>query len=393
MANNKLKVPQDGIALCLSGGGFRATLFHVGTLWRLNEFGYLPKLDRVSSVSGGSIAAGWLGLNWKKLDFDGAGVARNFIEIFVDPLLSFTSKKLDAWIIVFGILNPFSSISKKLILSYKNNLFGGATLQDLPDTPHFVFNASNAQTGSLFRFSKHFMADYRVGMMKDPTIELAVAVAASSAFPPFLSPVKLNLDYPSFRPDPKADLQREPFNSRIILLDGGVYDNLGLETIQKNYSTILVSDAGGKMQPIPKPKLFWGLQAFRVLNMMDNQVRSLRKRDIVDMFTLRNELINHMRETQKMIDEDILKRVSRMGAYWGTYVDIRDYDSGSNVLNCPYEKTQELANLPTRLWKFSSQNQERLINWGYAICDAAMRKYVNSNLPNNAKFPYSIGVG
>ena len=393
MMNHKLKVPVDGIALCLSGGGFRATLFHIGTLWRLNEFGYLPKLDRISSVSGGSIAAGWLGSNWKKLDFDKAGVAKNFIEIFVDPLRSFTSKNLDAWIIIFGILNPFSSISVKLIQSYQKHLFGNSTLQDLPDEPHFVFNASNAQTGSLFRFSKHYMADYRVGMMTDPTVELAVAVAASSAFPPFLSPVKLNLDRSGFRPDPKADLQREPFTSRIILLDGGVYDNLGLETIQKNYSTILVSDAGGKMQPDPTPKLFWGIQAFRVLSMMDNQVRSLRKRDIVDMFTLRNELINHMYETQKTIDEDILKRVSRKGAYWGTYVDIGDYDTGNNVLACPYQKTQELAALPTRLWKFSSQHQERLINWGYAICDAAMRKYVDANLPNNAKFPYPGGVG
>ncbi len=37
---------QPGIGLALSGGGFRATLFHLGSLWRLNELGYLPKLDR-----------------------------------------------------------------------------------------------------------------------------------------------------------------------------------------------------------------------------------------------------------------------------------------------------------------------------------------------------------
>src|SRR5438270_13748934 len=50
--------PLSGIALCLSGGGYRAMLFHVGALWRLSELGYLPTLDRVSSVSGGSITAG-----------------------------------------------------------------------------------------------------------------------------------------------------------------------------------------------------------------------------------------------------------------------------------------------------------------------------------------------
>ncbi len=57
----------DGIGLALSGGGFRATLFHCGALWRLAELGYLPRLSRISSVSGGSITAGVLGLKWTKL--------------------------------------------------------------------------------------------------------------------------------------------------------------------------------------------------------------------------------------------------------------------------------------------------------------------------------------
>ena len=55
------------IALCLSGGGYRAMLFHLGTLWRLNELGYLGKLDRISSVSGGSITSGVLAAHWSEL--------------------------------------------------------------------------------------------------------------------------------------------------------------------------------------------------------------------------------------------------------------------------------------------------------------------------------------
>ena len=61
--------PQEGIALCLSGGGYRAMLFHLGALWRLNEMRLLPKLARISSVSGGSITAGLLGLKWLRLAF------------------------------------------------------------------------------------------------------------------------------------------------------------------------------------------------------------------------------------------------------------------------------------------------------------------------------------
>lgn len=59
------RTPEDGLALCLSGGGYRAMLFHLGSLWRLNDLHYLPRLDRVSSVSGGSITAGVLGMNWE----------------------------------------------------------------------------------------------------------------------------------------------------------------------------------------------------------------------------------------------------------------------------------------------------------------------------------------
>ena len=65
--HDDLGAPEPGIALCLSGGGYRAMLFHLGALWRLNEIGYLPKLERISSVSGGSITAGVLGLKWERL--------------------------------------------------------------------------------------------------------------------------------------------------------------------------------------------------------------------------------------------------------------------------------------------------------------------------------------
>src|SRR5262245_43262485 len=77
-AHDDLRSPIEGIALCLSGGGYRAMLFHVGSLWRLNEIGFLPKLARISSVSGGSITAGLLGLKWTRLAFDARGISNVF---------------------------------------------------------------------------------------------------------------------------------------------------------------------------------------------------------------------------------------------------------------------------------------------------------------------------
>src|SRR5437899_9362763 len=87
--------PEVGIALCLSGGGYRAMLFHLGALWRLNELGYLRKLARISSVSGGSITAGVLGFKWSKLAFASNGVAQNFTPEVVDPIRALAGKTID----------------------------------------------------------------------------------------------------------------------------------------------------------------------------------------------------------------------------------------------------------------------------------------------------------
>jgi NTE family protein len=45
------------LALCLSGGGYRATLFHLGAARRPHELGLLGRLETISSVSGGSVFA------------------------------------------------------------------------------------------------------------------------------------------------------------------------------------------------------------------------------------------------------------------------------------------------------------------------------------------------
>src|SRR5215470_6760323 len=80
------KQPQKGMALCLSGGGYRAMIFHLGALWRLNEAGLMRKLKRISSVSGGSITSGMLGLKWKNLKFDANDVATNLVEEVINPV-------------------------------------------------------------------------------------------------------------------------------------------------------------------------------------------------------------------------------------------------------------------------------------------------------------------
>jgi NTE family protein len=361
----------DGIALCLSGGGYRAMLFHLGALWRLNELGYLPKLKRVSSVSGGSITAGVLGLKWSGLAFDAKGIATRFEAEVVAPIRALAGKTIDRSSILTGILTP-GSIADKIVDSYRKHLFGDATLRDLPaDPPRFVINATSVQTGALVRFSKPFLADYRVGVIRHPSVPLAVAVAASSAFPPVLSPLKLELDASQWEPatgHPSEDLHREPYLTDLVLTDGGVYDNLGLETAWKRYKTILVSNGGGKMQPEDDPEGDWARHAIRINEIIDNQVRSLRVRQVIGAF----------------------EKGHRAGTYWGIRTDISDYGL-ADALPCPLDKT--LAQIETRLRRLDPPIQERLINWGYAICDTAMRRWVERGATRGS-FPYAAaGVG
>ena len=200
-------------------------------------------------------------------------------------------------------------------------------------------------------------------------------MAASSAFPPLLSPAKLKFKESDYAPDTggkgQNNLQRRPYTTRPELSDGGVYDNLGLETVWKRYKTVLVSDAGGQMADKKRVGGFWPTQAFRVLNVIDNQVRSLRKRQVIGSY-----------------DGD------RTGAYWGIRTNISNYKL-DDALPCPYDKTLILAEIPTRLKKLNGSLQERLINWGYAVCDAAIRKHVDDEsvaAPNDFPYPKE-GVG
>lgn len=376
------KTPQNGIALCLSGGGYRAMLFHVGALWRLNEVGYLSKLARISSVSGGSITAGVLGMNWPTLSFDVHGVAQKFKDALVVPVRRVAGITIDQWAILSGALGP-GSISDRVAGAYRKYLFGRKTLQDLPpDPPRFVINATNVQSGALWRFSRPYMADWRVGMIKHPSTDLATAVAASSAFPPFLSPAHLDLQETDFVPNSGHDLQMPPFTTEVVLTDGGVYDNLGLETAWKEYTTILVSDGGGNLQAEADPPSDWLRHVRRVLDVIDNQVCSLRKRQLIDSYKLLTGQTNH-----------------RDGVYWGVRSDITQYPIATaagypfNLTSCPVAKTLALAEFPTRLKAVDPYIQERLINWGYAICDAALHSHVDGTLPVPSGFPYpSTGI-
>jgi NTE family protein len=361
--------PAEGTGLCLSGGGFRAMLFHVGVLKRLNEAGWLSRLDRVSSVSGGSITAGVLGLNWGRLGFED-GVAKRFDDMVTEPLRAFAHTKVDVSAVAVGGLLPFVSISDRVVSKYRKHLFGDSTLQDLPDEPRFVINATNLESGVLMRFSKPYLADYRVGRVIAPDVPLADAVAASSAFPPFLSPFELDLSGAEWTPgEGEAGYSAPGYRSEILLSDGGVYDNMGIETVWKRYKTVLISDAGGHLAPDSDPGRDWGTGMLRVLHILDSQVRSLRRSAVVEAFKSDSDPHN--------------------GFFISTITNFAEWPRPAkrSYMDVDPRVTDRLAGISTRLTDLPDEQQEQLINWGFAAADAGLLAFQDPDLPA-APWPY-----
>jgi NTE family protein len=142
-----------------------------------------------------------------------------------------------------------------------------------------------------------------------------------------------------------------------------------MESVWKHLDTVLVSDAGMRFSPEPSPSEDWARHSKRVLDLVDNQVRSLRKRQLISSFNAG----------------------LRKGCYWGIATNIADYNLASS-LPCPFDRTSQLATEPTRLSDMPDSIQERLINWGYAVCDAALRRHVDSSIAAPTGFPYAGGV-
>ncbi|MFK7886715.1 MAG: patatin-like phospholipase family protein [Gammaproteobacteria bacterium] len=216
------------IGLALSGGGFRAAAFHLGVFRKLEAMGMLWKIDLLSCVSGGSIAGGFLALNWGKDD------ALDKLEDYLK------TRSIAVSSVLGGMFNPFESRLEKLADTYDKHLFHGAKLNALSAGPRIYFNATNLATGNMFFFvagenKPTELGEWQLGQNAGDTFPLSHAVAASSAFPPVFPPLRIDQD----QFDGDVDF--------VTLTDGGVYDNLGVNPVFRKRNAldfVIVSDAG-----------------------------------------------------------------------------------------------------------------------------------------------------
>lgn len=339
---------RSGIGLALSGGGYRATLFHLGVLRRLAELGVLEQVAHFSSVSGGSITAGAVAVD---LVTHPTSTWSARVDRITAQLRQFCSRTVDTGTIVGGVLNPFRSVSDLLAKEYKA-LYGDVTLGALKGVmPTFTFCATNLQTGRLVHMTPEYVVDYRIG--RAPVdVALRRAVAASSAFPPFLSPVIIDTSKVQWTPTRRSTLTNDAaYNRRLLLTDGGAYDNMGLEPVWDDYEHVLVSDAGAPYVPDGDPGTDWFTQLHCAFEIATDQARGVRKRWLIDQF----------------------ERGTARGAYWGINTNIADYELDTALKVAP-ATIERMARMRTRLNAFKDEEQELLINWGYAVSDAALRR-------------------
>ncbi|MGO4775086.1 patatin-like phospholipase family protein, partial [Lysobacter sp. 2RAB21] len=246
---------REGRALCLSGGGYRAALFHLGGLLRLHETGVLAGLGMVSSVSGGSIVSAWLAcryLDTRRDEHESFAAWSDRIDFrasVVEPFRAVVARDLRTWPVLATAAHNWLWPSHRIGLLDRGyqRMFGERHLDELPETPSFVFCATDLTFGVNWEFSRRRVGDYLAGYLRDGAqrVRLSCAVAASSSFPPVFGPVRFEAAPGDYQRGHYQGNDADELRARIELSDGGVYDNLATEPTLRRYREVLVSDAGG----------------------------------------------------------------------------------------------------------------------------------------------------
>ena len=340
---------RTGRALCLSGGGYRAALFHLGALLRLHATGQLHGIDIISAVSGGSIASAWLATRYARGRRDDAESFANwcgridFKAEVVEPFRMVARQDLRSApvLLTFAWNWLWPSTRVKLLRARYEKIFEGIELRDLPVLPAFVFCATNLTFGVNWEFSRRRCGDFQTGYLRrHGRINLATAVAASACFPPLFGPLRLGFKAEDFSGGSHRSTYGDHLRDRVELSDGGVYDNLGTEPVIKSCREILVSDAGAPFAFVAGEHVFRRL--LRYASVVGNQAAALRKR--------------------------LFFAGLRCGDFEGAYWNLGDrFDAGAEGYSLGL-CSDVISKVRTDLDKFTAAEFEVLVNHGYFSC-------------------------
>lgn len=337
------------LSLALSGGGIRAMAFHMGLLKRIAEDGGLESVQRVSTVSGGSLLIGLIlaesGMRWPG--------SSDFLKRVYPALRSKLCSRSLQWgaLKQFRPWRPQHGIYRANLLALALREEWGITqhLRDVPHSPEWSINGTTAENGKRFRFKSSSLGDWDLGYVDDvKDYPLADALAVSAAFPGGFGPLELDASQFVWRKRawdaPVESTTEVQIPYRVLhLYDGGVYDNLGLEPLfdagklqPKHNICIIASDAGSTLKVGFNLWALNPLRIKRVADIMSEQSRALRVRGFMRYLQLNpgagayvfiggpcapENLIDdkspaHVKTTLRCVPEAVFDAIARHG--WAT---------------------------------------------------------------------------
>jgi len=264
--------------LTLSGGGFRATLPAVGVVRLLADTGMLANLRYSSSVSGGSVANALVASAWPALR-DRGFTAQAVDELVIAPLVGLVSRRSLKFSLVRGAWRTFGPLTRTELLARRLDewFFDGRLLAELDPEVRWIINAANQVSGVRFTFERDVLGDYTIGLIatESTRMRLSLAVAASAAVPGAFPPLGLDsLAFPCANHPP-------------ALLDGGTYDNTGIEALsgeRYRHAFLVCLNAGGLLAAGSYGKIPLVRDLARANALLYRQSITLRTRWIVERF-------------------------------------------------------------------------------------------------------------
>ncbi len=316
------------LGVALSGGGFRAALFHIGVLARLAERDLLRHIAFISTVSGGSIIGTFYYLKVKQL-LEGKRLdalkpsAQGYCQLVKEVesefllamqnnmrMMTFADQRENARMLASKssptqrIGDLFNTYFYAPITGSVNNLLRDIPIKPVPgeplsDTnddqertvvPRLILNATALNTGHLFQFTGNFVGEPNISSvlggttampqlqrlyMDDPLltpaqrarldrITLGEVVAASCCVPGLLEPLSLSGLY--------VDDGGEEVAVRLV--DGGVFDNQGLVSLfEEGCTHFICSDGSDLLQWQSEPENLIHTVAMRANDIMMDRIR------------------------------------------------------------------------------------------------------------------------
>ena len=251
------KHAEEKIGLALSGGGFRAAVFHLGVLKRLEEVGLLGRISILSTVSGGSVTGALYALRCAQ---HGGSPGAYPVEELIAEVKSVVKRNFRRRALLGSTKRAAQTLASfvtrrvrrmpLLVQELDRQLFDEATLPELPDW--ILINATNLETGKCWKFFRDRAGDYLIGATdKTNQIRVAEAVGASAAYPVLTDPYPFRGRWEDFRSDLLDERWMRPPSRRpgdispwrqrygrlrgdlnLSLVDGGLYDNEGLNGLR-----------------------------------------------------------------------------------------------------------------------------------------------------------------